>query len=570
MRLGNGRWEHTSFNTRLQPIEIGLGGSATDSSLLKLNYDYGTTANNGNVLRQIITVPTIGADTGFTATQHYQYDQLNRLTGAQEVNGVSTAWQSTIPSPPFWQQMFSYDRFGNRAVVTANTTATMIGPNPVISTTTNRITPRPGEYYFYDDAGNMTKGQGGETLDYDAKNKFVQYQGGAAQSGGANYSYDGDGRRVKKATPAETLIFVYNIGGQLVAEYTTSTPEQNGTSYLTSNTLGTPRVTTKADGSVRARHDYLPFGEELYASAGSRTTGQKYDDSASPVDKTRQKFTQKERDNETTLDYFGARYYSSTTGRFTSPDPIYVSFGKINSPQTWNLYAYVGNNPHAYTDPTGMERIQLGQHNDGQIKDSLKEIERKKAEIDKDPSKSKEQKRSEKEQLNANANTLKLERQGNHMVEAMLKALPADERGTLQVSNFVLTTDTENNLNGWQALQSDVGDPSKVAAMARTAAGKNMFVLMDTAFNQTVFINTQRPNVQAAMSGQPDFIAFGATSIRHEDFHRGPNGVVSEASAFTRQREVLDKMLNAFSNREVYNRFREYLNSEIKANGGKP
>lgn len=135
------------------------------------------TENNGNVLRQIITVPTIGDDTGFTATQHYQYDQLNRLTGAQEVNGVSTAWQTTMPSAPFWQQMFSYDRYGNRAVVTANTTSTMIGPNPEINTTNNRITPRSGEYYDFDNAGNMTKGQGGDTLDYDAENKLVQYQG---------------------------------------------------------------------------------------------------------------------------------------------------------------------------------------------------------------------------------------------------------------------------------------------------------------------------------------------------------------------------------------------------------
>ena len=79
VRLGNGRWEHTTYDAkRLQPLEIGLGTSATDSSLLRLEYYYGTTQNNGNVLRQIITVPTIGADTGFTATQHYQYDQLNR------------------------------------------------------------------------------------------------------------------------------------------------------------------------------------------------------------------------------------------------------------------------------------------------------------------------------------------------------------------------------------------------------------------------------------------------------------------------------------------------------------
>jgi hypothetical protein len=107
MRLGNGRREHTNFNNRLQPIEIGLGSSSTDSSVLKLNYEYGTTANNGNVLKQVITVPTIGTATGFTATQHYQYDQLNRLTGAREINGVSSSWQL---SGALWQQKFTHSR----------------------------------------------------------------------------------------------------------------------------------------------------------------------------------------------------------------------------------------------------------------------------------------------------------------------------------------------------------------------------------------------------------------------------------------------------------------------------
>jgi RHS repeat-associated protein len=63
-------------------------------------------------------------------------------------------------------------------------------------------------------------------------------------------------------------------------------------------------------------------------------------------------FTGKERD-ETGLDYFGARYYSGSHGRFTSPDPI-LSSGRPNNPQTWNKYAYVLNNPILYIDPHGL------------------------------------------------------------------------------------------------------------------------------------------------------------------------------------------------------------------------
>ena len=64
--------------------------------------------------------------------------------------------------------------------------------------------------------------------------------------------------------------------------------------------------------------------------------------------------TSKERDIETGLDYFEARYYGSTQGRFTSTDPLMAS-GRTNKPQSWNRYAYVLNNPLILIDPDGME-----------------------------------------------------------------------------------------------------------------------------------------------------------------------------------------------------------------------
>jgi RHS repeat-associated protein len=62
----------------------------------------------------------------------------------------------------------------------------------------------------------------------------------------------------------------------------------------------------------------------------------------------------KERDAETGLDYFGARYYSGAQGRFTSSDPGNAG-ASLDDPQSWNAYAYSHNNPLNYTDPTGME-----------------------------------------------------------------------------------------------------------------------------------------------------------------------------------------------------------------------
>ncbi len=69
------------------------------------------------------------------------------------------------------------------------------------------------------------------------------------------------------------------------------------------------------------------------------------------------KFTGKERDTETGLDYFGARYFGSSMGRFLSPDwsddPEPVPYADLSNPQTLNLYQYVGNNPLSFTDPLG-------------------------------------------------------------------------------------------------------------------------------------------------------------------------------------------------------------------------
>jgi RHS repeat-associated protein len=85
-------------------------------------------------------------------------------------------------------------------------------------------------------------------------------------------------------------------------------------------------------------------------------------------------FTGKERDAESGNDYFGARYYASTMGRFLSPDwsakieP--VPYAKLDNPQSLNLYAYVQNNPLARFDPDGHRWVFTGNENvsDKQLK----------------------------------------------------------------------------------------------------------------------------------------------------------------------------------------------------------
>jgi RHS repeat-associated protein len=128
-----------------------------------------------------------------------------------------------------------------------------------------------------------------------------------------------------------------------------------GIQWLVSDQLGTPRMVFDQSGALAnvKRHDYLPFGEELFAAARTAQFGYANGDGI------RQQFTLKERDVETGLDYFGARYYASIQGRFTSVDPLMESAEPM-LPQSWNRYSYVLNNPLAYTDPTGEIWVRSG------------------------------------------------------------------------------------------------------------------------------------------------------------------------------------------------------------------
>jgi RHS repeat-associated protein len=90
-------------------------------------------------------------------------------------------------------------------------------------------------------------------------------------------------------------------------------------------------------------------------------------------------FTGKERDAESGNDYFGARYYASTMGRWLSPDwsakVMPVPYAKLDDPQSLNLYSYVGNNPLARIDPDGHYKCNDGGSGDCQkVKEGLANI----------------------------------------------------------------------------------------------------------------------------------------------------------------------------------------------------
>lgn len=131
-------------------------------------------------------------------------------------------------------------------------------------------------------------------------------------------------------------------------------PSGSGTStyrveYLHTDALGSVRMVTDQAGAVLARRDYYPFGGEIEADKNGREDVEGY----TAVDPdARQRFTGKERDAESALDYFGARYYSGAQGRFTTADLPFADQA-VTDPQSWNLYSYTRNNPLKYVDEDG-------------------------------------------------------------------------------------------------------------------------------------------------------------------------------------------------------------------------
>src|SRR5437016_8681117 len=203
----------------------------------------------------------------------------------------------------------------------------------------------------------MTKDNLGTNYTYDAETRISSIPG-------FTYVYDADGNRVQKinsnTNPATGTLYWYmsagivaesDLSGNLQSEYVFFGGERvarkdfpgNTVSYYFSDHLKTASVISDATGSnIKSESDYYPWGGELQFANG---------------DSNHYKLTGKERDAESGLDYFGARYYSNGLGRFITPDwnstPVPVPFADLTDPQTLNQYSYVRNLPTTKADVDG-------------------------------------------------------------------------------------------------------------------------------------------------------------------------------------------------------------------------
>ncbi len=324
------------YNPRLQLAGYSDTNNATGIPFVNatLNWLDGNNNDNGNLQGAGYVNGGTGTPASMTFNEAYLYDAANRL---KSVTDSSQSGSSTITN---WSRSFGYDVFGNMWVAT-NSGVTEMGNTPQsnVFTAKNQISGSS-----YDAAGNQTA-VNGNTQTYDAENRQATVSfAGSTES----YGYDGDGRRVSKAvsgTGGAATVYVYDAMGRLAAEYSTGAATSPcATCYLSADHLGSTRLVVDQNGNVVARHDFLPFGEEVTVGRNGQW--------GAGNDTISQKFTAKERDTESGLDYFGARYYGSALGRWASPDPAFES-EILELPQTWNRYSYVYNRPLSITDPDG-------------------------------------------------------------------------------------------------------------------------------------------------------------------------------------------------------------------------
>lgn len=350
----------------------GSGMNASDTRETAYSYSLGYD-NVGNTTS--LTDSIIG---GWT----YGYDTLNRLITTGQVSGGPYAGQYGC---------WTYDAFGNRTAEVFQTsscnsvpaTATYNGNNQVTWTSVNSATSG----FTYDPAGNVTD-DGSHTYLYDGAGRICAVQGDLNRGQMYGYVYDAEGDRVAKGTLTSftcnftgtnftpTAQYIIGLGGEQLTEldgsnnwihtnifggggllgtYAKGGTANGDTDFALTDWQGTKRAQSGVGGCLTGWGS-LPYGngsmsnkDPMAVSIGNTPQ--------CVVDATEHHYTDKVHDFETNNDDFGARYFEDATGRWLSPDwaagAEAVPYATYGSPQTLNLYAFVGNNPLSDVDADG-------------------------------------------------------------------------------------------------------------------------------------------------------------------------------------------------------------------------
>lgn len=234
------------------------------------------------------------------------------------------------------------------------------GPHAVTGTAKGPSGPM---VFAYDNNGNMSSKED-MTLTWDYKDRLSSLNHGTKT---AQYVYDyGDTRKKKNVVDVASglhkevlyidkfseiregnlIKYVYDKGNSRVARTDTGSFPPSAilpSSFYLHDHLGSANLTLNVEGTVTEQFVNFPYGEpriEIHAS--------------SYLSATDYKFTGKERDEESGLQYFGARYYTDYLGRFTSVDPLYADADALAKDKRLNLYGYASNNPTNRVDYLGL------------------------------------------------------------------------------------------------------------------------------------------------------------------------------------------------------------------------
>jgi RHS repeat-associated protein len=288
--------------------------------------------------------------TGIIAQSTYDLDNLNRLTATtkngqtQTYDYDSTDQVQTVTGSN--SESYTYDKNGNRT------------NSGYVTDAGNRLRADGTYNYEYDSEGNRTmrtKIADGtvDTYRWDYRNRLMgivtkNLDGVVTRTVG--YTYDVGDRRVSKTVDGvvenyyldgEQIAFVTDGGGNETEHYlyglnvdqVLAADSATGMLWALADRLGSIDTLTDADGHVVDERTFDSFGRLLSQS--------------NPAVSFRYGYTGRELDAESGLDYYRARYYDSSVGRFVSVDPMGFGAGDTN------LYRYVGNNSTNATDPSG-------------------------------------------------------------------------------------------------------------------------------------------------------------------------------------------------------------------------
>jgi RHS repeat-associated protein len=295
-----------------------------------------------------------------TNSVSFSYDAANRRTGLTLPNGMTLAYSYdqdsrvmamtwTLGGNQVGDLSYSYDADG-RVIAKSGSFAQTNLPQAVTGNTfnaANEMTAFNGTTLSYDLNGNLT-GDGTNNYSWDARNHLVGITGGAP----ASFVYDALGRRAGKTIGVNTTQFVYDglnpvqeldganpanvtanlLTGLNIDEYFARADSNGAMNFLT-DALGSTLALADSSGAINTSYTYEPFGNTTIGGSN-----------ANPY-----QFTGRENDG-IGLDFYRARYYSSTLQRFVSQDPIGFAGGDTN------LYGYLANDPINWADPLGLAR----------------------------------------------------------------------------------------------------------------------------------------------------------------------------------------------------------------------